>query len=68
AGEKGDGRLSYRGVFGSFSAAALARSGVASGHRATVAALGYHLAGHEVHHLNLVRTRYLGRRPVRPPV
>jgi uncharacterized damage-inducible protein DinB len=39
---------------------ALVRSGVANGNRATVRALGYHMAGHEVHHVKLIRERYLG--------
>jgi hypothetical protein len=38
---------------------ALLRAGVANGHRATVRALGYHIAGHELHHLAIVRERYL---------
>lgn len=46
----------YRGL----PAEALLRSGVANGNRATVRALGYHIAGHEAHHLRLVRERYLG--------
>jgi uncharacterized damage-inducible protein DinB len=39
---------------------ALFRSGIANGNRASVRALGYHLAGHELHHLRLIRERYLG--------
>lgn len=39
---------------------ALLRSGIANGNRATVRALGYHVAGHEVHHVKLIRERYLG--------
>lgn len=39
---------------------ALLRSGVANGNRASVRALGYHLAGHELHHVRLIRERYLG--------
>ena len=38
---------------------ALTRAGVANGNRATVRALAYHIAGHELHHLNLIRDRYL---------
>lgn len=39
--------------------AALTRTGVANGNRASVRALGWHIAGHELHHLNLLRERYL---------
>jgi len=38
---------------------ALRRSGVADGKRATVRALAYHIAGHELRHMNIVRERYL---------
>jgi uncharacterized damage-inducible protein DinB len=38
---------------------ALLRSGIANGNRASVRALGYHIAGHEAHHLRLIRERYL---------
>jgi uncharacterized damage-inducible protein DinB len=41
---------------------ALLRSGLADGKRATVRALGYHIAGHEAHHIAIVRERYLGAR------
>lgn len=40
---------------------ALLRSGVADGSRSSVRALGYHLAGHEIHHVKLIEERYLGR-------
>lgn len=40
--------------------AALTRTGVANGNRASVRALGWHIAGHELHHLKLLRERYLG--------
>jgi uncharacterized damage-inducible protein DinB len=40
--------------------AALLRSGVADGKRFTVRALGYHMAGHEAHHMAVVKERYLG--------
>jgi uncharacterized damage-inducible protein DinB len=39
---------------------ALLRSGVADGKRASVRALGYHIAGHEAHHVSILRERYLG--------
>lgn len=39
---------------------ALLRSGEADGKRATVRALGWHIAGHEAHHRAIVEERYLG--------
>lgn len=38
---------------------ALMRRGVADGKGATVRALLYHIAGHELRHLNVIRERYL---------
>jgi uncharacterized damage-inducible protein DinB len=35
------------------------RSGVANNHAVTVRALVYHLAGHELHHLNIINEKYL---------
>jgi hypothetical protein len=35
------------------------RSGVADGKRASVRALAYHIAGHEAHHVAIIRERYL---------
>lgn len=37
----------------------LTRAGVASGNYMSVRAIAYHIAGHELHHLNIVRERYL---------
>jgi len=39
--------------------AALLRSGIANSNKATVRALGYHIAGHEMHHLNIIKQKYL---------
>ena len=39
---------------------ALQRSVIANENRSSVRALGYHIAGHELHHMRLVRERYLG--------
>jgi uncharacterized damage-inducible protein DinB len=39
---------------------ALIRSGVANGNRASVRALGYHIAGHEAHHVSIIKARHLG--------
>jgi uncharacterized damage-inducible protein DinB len=38
---------------------ALLRSGIANNNKATVRALGYHIAGHELHHLNIIKEKYL---------
>jgi hypothetical protein len=38
---------------------ALLRWGVANGRRATVRALAFHIAGHELHHMDILRQRYL---------
>jgi hypothetical protein len=49
-------------LFASLSDEALDRAGVADGNRATVRALAYHIAGHELRHRNVILERYL------PPV
>lgn len=46
-------------LFDGFADDALTRTGVANGNRASVRALGWHIAGHELHHLHLLRERYL---------
>ena len=38
---------------------ALTRSGVADGNNMSVRAAAYHIAGHELRHLNIIRERYL---------
>jgi len=38
---------------------ALLREGIANNNKATVRALGYHIAGHELHHLNIIREKYM---------
>jgi len=45
--------------FGSFDAGALGRRGVASGREITVRAFPWLIAGHERHHLTVIRERYL---------
>jgi uncharacterized damage-inducible protein DinB len=45
--------------FNSLADAALTRAGVANGHLMSVRAAAYHLAGHELHHLNSIRENYL---------
>jgi uncharacterized damage-inducible protein DinB len=46
-------------LFDSLTEAALMRSGIANENRASVRALGYHIAGHELHHINIIKERYL---------
>lgn len=43
----------------SFDADAMVRGGVANGRRMTVRAAAYILAGHQVHHVNIIKERYL---------
>lgn len=35
------------------------RAGIANGNRMTVRALAYHIAGHEIRHVNIIKERYL---------
>lgn len=46
-------------LFQSFSEEALLRIGVASENEISVRALGYLFSGHQMHHLNIVKERYL---------
>jgi uncharacterized damage-inducible protein DinB len=52
-------RRSTIAFFNSLDDAALMRTGVADGNRASVRALAYHIAGHELRHINIIRERYL---------
>jgi uncharacterized damage-inducible protein DinB len=52
-------RKSTIALFKSLNDAALIRTGVANGHSVSVRALAYHIAGHELHHVNLIKERYL---------
>ena len=45
-------------LFQGFTEELFARSGVASGHQITVRALAYIVAGHERHHVRILRERY----------
>lgn len=45
--------------FQSLGDAALLRTGVADGKRSSVRALAYHIAGHELRHMNIIKERYL---------
>ncbi|MEO1643798.1 MAG: DinB family protein, partial [Chloroflexota bacterium] len=52
-------RMSTIALFESFDTDALMRSGIADGNPpVTVRALLYHIAGHELHHLESIQTNY----------
>ena len=46
-------------LYNGFSDMALRRKGVANGNQASVRALGYHILGHESHHINMIENLYL---------
>ncbi|MDP1677470.1 MAG: DinB family protein [Bacteroidota bacterium] len=46
-------------LFNSFNKEDLVRTGTANDHMVSVRALIYHLAGHELHHMNIIKERYL---------
>ena len=46
-------------LFKSFSKEALLRIGVTSDNKMSVRALGYLFSGHQIHHINIVKERYL---------
>jgi uncharacterized damage-inducible protein DinB len=46
-------------LFEGFDREALLRTGVADGRVMSVRAAAYHIAGHEIRHLNIIRERYL---------
>ena len=52
-------RMSTIALFEGLSNDALKRIGTADGKRSSVRALGYHIAGHELHHFNIIEERYL---------
>lgn len=45
--------------FSSLEGEAWTRAGVANGNRVSVRALAYHIAGHELRHVNIIKERYL---------
>jgi DinB superfamily len=47
-------------IFRHLSEEAWARGGVASDNKVSVRAIAHIIAGHELHHLGIIRTRYLG--------
>ncbi len=59
AGEFAAVRLSTLALLGTLDDGAAVRSGVANGHRITVRALAWIMAGHERHHVRVLRERYL---------
>ena len=52
-------RLSTITLFKGFSDKALQRIGIANGNQASVRALGYHILGHELHHIKIIEDIYL---------
>lgn len=52
-------RKSTIALFNSFPDDVLTRSGEASGNVMSVRAIAYHLAGHELRHVNIIKERYL---------
>jgi len=52
-------QLSSALLFQSFDEEQLQRPGTASGHRFSVAIIGYVLVGHTMHHINILKERYL---------
>lgn len=56
-------RASTLSFFNSLSDEALARVGIADGNVMSVRAIAYHIAGHELRHINIIRERYLAAAP-----
>lgn len=52
-------RIATIALYKGFSDAALIRKGVANGNPASVRALGYHILGHELHHIHMIEAVYL---------
>ena len=52
-------RISTIQLLKGLSEEALLRSGILNGYPVTVRALAYHIAGHELHHINVIKERYL---------
>jgi uncharacterized damage-inducible protein DinB len=52
-------RISTIKLFSGFSKKALLREGVANYNKTSVRALGYHILGHELHHVNIIEELYL---------
>ena len=52
-------RLATTTLFEGFSETALQRIGTANDNKTSVRALGYHILGHELHHIEVVKKHYL---------
>jgi DinB superfamily len=52
-------RFSTLAMFNNFSLEALSRKGEANGFSLSVGAAAYIIAGHEIHHLNIIKNKYL---------
>jgi hypothetical protein len=48
-------------LFNSFDETMVMRSGIANNSVRSVRAIGYSLAGHEIHHLNVIKERYINK-------
>ena len=56
-------RASTIAMFRSFTDQMLMRGGIANGNRMTVRAIAWMIAGHAMHHMDVVDERYLARSP-----
>lgn len=54
-------RLSTISLFNGLSDKALKRIGVANGNKASARALGYHILGHDLHHIKIIKDLYLNK-------
>jgi uncharacterized damage-inducible protein DinB len=52
-------RVATLTLFNSFTEEAILRKGIVNDNTVSVSAAIYHIAGHELHHLNIIRERYL---------
>ena len=52
-------RLSTISLFNGFSDNSLKRMGIANGNQASARALGYHILGHDLHHIKIIENLYL---------
>jgi uncharacterized damage-inducible protein DinB len=52
-------RLSTITLFNGLSDKSLKRMGMANGNQASAIALGYHILGHDLHHINIIESLYL---------
>ncbi|GAA4276437.1 DinB family protein [Aquimarina mytili] len=52
-------RMATIALFNGFSDQALLRMGTANNNKTSVRALGYHILGHELHHIHIIKEKYL---------